>query len=646
MERWTKKAVELGVRMALLNETVPSVTEYKPSKTEIPPVASACMTRVSPESVGVCSGRISCMLKDLEALGDSTRIHNVVIAREGKIISSSSRLGYSTDIPHLSHSMSKVLTSIAIGYLVTDGKLGLDDPIVGFFPELTPSDKQFADITVRHLLSMTSGVKFSEIGVVAESEWTKCFFEGELRTAPGEMFSYNSMNTYLLAVIAKRVSGKGVSDILKERLFLPLGITDFFWEYGPEGVEKGGFGAYMSLESWAKIGLVFADGGRFSGKTVIPEEWIKETLSVQAVSPKEKGGYDYGYTVWTSPEHGACLFSGMLGQMVYISLVNKLVVAINGGNDELFFTEGSLGVIEKYFGDPLPDISSDEYCKFEIPLIECERDFLKSKQWAVPLERKKGILYRIGLKYREPYPEDFNSLLGRFSLPMNNTSIIPIFVRVMQNNYPSSLEEIGFLREGRRIFLVCRDGGNDYKIEVGFYRHIESVIDVSGEKYRVRALASVDKEDDRTVYKIELVYPELPNVRRITLKRAGRDVIDVNLSELPGEGLIDYYLNETLAANPRMSFLTDMLEGRLGKGYIGRKAHLIFNYGIGAVRRGTINYEELMDRERERAPRTTDEERSVASMVLRFVGAGDKKEGGFFGDLLLGALARLGGFGK
>ena len=277
---------------------------------------------------------------------------------------------------------------------------------------------------------------------------------------------------------------------------------------------------------------------------------------------------------------------------------------------------------------------STGYRNFERSLSDVEENFLKSSAWVKPLEKKKGILHRLGLRYREPHPPLWNKLIGRFVPTMNNMSILPVFVRTMQSNFPASIEKIGFIREGRRLFLVCRDGGSDFKIEVGLYRFEESIIDVAGEKYRVRALGGTVTENGETSYRIELAYPELPNSMRLTLRLIGKDVIDIRTEEKPGSKIVDTYLTDALSLDGRMRFVKDMIEGRLGRGYINKKALGIFERRITAVKEGALNFEELMERERASADTPLQAERSVASLVLRFVGGAERSEGNFLGDLL------------
>ena len=113
---------------------------------------------------------------------------------------------------------------------------------------------------------MTSGVPFGEAGSVTESCWSEAFFGSALKFHPGTEFFYNSMNSYILARIVVELSGMSVRELVGRRIFAPLGIENYFFEIGPENIEKGGWGLYLSAESWAKLGLMFMNGGSYGGK--------------------------------------------------------------------------------------------------------------------------------------------------------------------------------------------------------------------------------------------------------------------------------------------------------------------------------------------------------------------------------------------
>ena len=312
MEKWKRKGIELISGLALTAKKNPAVIPFKPEKTKISQPERSYFKRATLSSMGISPARLSRMLEELER-ERRANIHSIMVIKDGRVVCRCSHPGYDENVFHLSHSMSKTLTGIAIGYLVSEGKLDLSARVTSFFPDITPADSGFASMTVEHLLTMASGVSFGELGVATEEKWTDAFFSAELKFAPGEGYAYNSMNSYILSRIVTIVSGESLTEFLTPRLLSPLGITNFLWEKSPEGFEKGGFGVYMSCESWAKVGVTLLNGGKFEGRQVIPYDWVLRSTKGYSVTPEETGDFNYGYHIWCQRDGAEFLINGMLG---------------------------------------------------------------------------------------------------------------------------------------------------------------------------------------------------------------------------------------------------------------------------------------------------------------------------------------------
>lgn len=142
--------------------------------------------RATPESQGVSSEYIG---KFLKALADSPSAnpHHVILLRRGKIIAECSYAPYVNGMWHITHSMCKSLTGMAVGLAVDDGKLSLDEKLVDIFPmPRNPLRKyQLKDVTVENLLNMTSGVEFSESGAISGNDWIDGFMGSHCKEEPG-----------------------------------------------------------------------------------------------------------------------------------------------------------------------------------------------------------------------------------------------------------------------------------------------------------------------------------------------------------------------------------------------------------------------------------------------------------------------------
>ena len=135
MEKWKLRAAELITGLAITNKPNPSVVPYTPSKTRVSEDEERHFRRTSPERRGISSKRICNLLTELEG-EKRANVHNIMILKDGEVISECSAPGYSVNVRHLAHSMSKTLTGMAIGMLVDDGSLNVNTRVADIFQNL------------------------------------------------------------------------------------------------------------------------------------------------------------------------------------------------------------------------------------------------------------------------------------------------------------------------------------------------------------------------------------------------------------------------------------------------------------------------------------------------------------------------------
>ena len=647
MEKWKKKALELLVGIAFTAKKDPAVLEPYPQKTVIMKREPKRLTRpLLKKSFTLSPKRLQSMMKALEE-ERRANIHSITVVKDGRLLLDASHPGYSSDMPHLSHSMSKTLTGIAVGLLWDRGRIDLDTPVLSFFPKITPQDKRCYSMTVHHLLSMTAGSPFAEIGVATEDSWTEAFFGSQLSFAPGEKFSYNSMNSYILGLIVRRICGESLTELLSRELLQPLGIESFFWEKSPEGFEKGGFGVYMSCEAWARVGVMLLQRGVYGGRRILSPEWIKLATYAHGVPPLETGAFNYGYHIWCGRENDEILINGMLGQNVWICPRNNIVVSINSGNNELFQESPALTIIRAYLGS---DISHDPQAEYRTitSLKEKERSFFTGRHWIKPKERLKGLSYRLGLRTATPFDESFTPILGDYAFPENNCQgILPLFLAVMQSSFLGGIEGLKIERVGEGLFFTFTEGGRAFRFEAGIYSFRTTELDIDGERYLLSAMAqAIEDEDRRPIYKLELIFPELPNSKIIKLNMdTGRLVM--RISETPNQKIAENYLGK-IASSPKLAFIVGMIEKKLGDGYLEKKLTSVFNPTLYGISKERMGYERILADE----SRITRENRENATRLLtafmnRFIledteddERTEKREGGFFKRAIMGLFSR------
>lgn len=273
----------------------------------------------------------------------------VVLMADGKIAAERYAPGYDKDTRFVSWSMAKTVTGVLIGMLVSDGLLALDAPApVPLWQR--PGDPR-AEITVRQLLQMRSGLRHTESGdpPYESSEVRMIFLDGRddmarwaeeqpLEAEPGKQFEYSSNTSVILADIAARAlttsekpeaRRKAVADYLQQRLFGPLGMTSMVPEFDASGTLIGGSLMHATARDWAKFGEMLRLKGRApGGEQLVPQRWVEAMVTP---SPARA---NYGFQIWLNrklpegeeqplfPDRApASLFSliGHVGQYVLVS---------------------------------------------------------------------------------------------------------------------------------------------------------------------------------------------------------------------------------------------------------------------------------------------------------------------------------------
>lgn len=243
---------------------------------------------------------------------DHIILHSVMLVKEGKVLEERWLNGASAHTPHIMHSVSKTFTAAAAGLAIEEGLFSPDDKVISFFPEQLPEEisDNLSNMTVRHLLTMTCGHRREADGVRdSDEDWVKGFLAYPVEEEPGTYFAYNSLGTYMVSAIIQKVKSMTVNDYLYEKLYKPLGIEKPEWETSPQGISCGGWGLYLKTEDMAKMGQLLLDRGRWHGRQILPEDWVKEMTSYQVSTarPFDKRAdwtQGYGYFMWRCTHNG------------------------------------------------------------------------------------------------------------------------------------------------------------------------------------------------------------------------------------------------------------------------------------------------------------------------------------------------------
>ena len=549
---------ELVLNM-ILGKTGGTRVDYFPQKPDFPfdAVYEQAFVRVTPESQGISSDLFAALLRELDASKD-TEMHHFMALRHGKVICECNFAPYPKGMWHITHSMCKSITGMAIGMLIEEEKLKLDENIYDIFPDhINAFSKIFRPvITVENLLTMTSGVTFNESGIVSGNDWLGSFLNASVNGKPGTEFQYNSLNTYVLSAIVTKRTGETLTEYLTPRLFGPLGITKYYWETCPKGITKGGWGLFLCAEDMAKLGQLYLQRGKWNGQQLVSEYWIE--ISTARHLKTQNDTYGYGYQLWMEQRPGSFEYNGMLGQNVIIYPDMDMVLVTNAGNKEMFQDCIMLNIIRKYFpvnyhpADVLPE-NPLSYSLLKRLCGELENVENNNRSTSLRGGWKRNVIskrkhsdkkYSYRISAAVDRPSDHHSFMravsGRtYVMKQQNIGIAPLFVQVFHNNMTDGISEISFTYDAGNFCVSFTEGEVIHKLPVGFGRAADGCVDLHGEHYLVATLGEFARdENDIPVLKLEITFIEECVKRKAHIFFHEDDEIEIRWNETPGKKMI------------------------------------------------------------------------------------------------------------
>lgn len=549
---------ELVLNM-ILGKTSGTRVDYFPQKPDFPfdAVYEQAFVRATPESQGISSNLFAALLRELDASKD-TEMHHFMALRHGKVICECNFAPYPKGMWHITHSMCKSITGMAIGMLIEEEKLKLDENIYDIFPDhINAFSKIFRPvITVENLLTMTSGVTFNESGIVSGNDWLGSFLNASVNGKPGTEFQYNSLNTYVLSAIVTKRTGETLTEYLTPRLFGPLGITKYYWETCPKGITKGGWGLFLCAEDMAKLGQLYLQRGKWNGQQLVSEYWIE--ISTARHLKTQNGTYGYGYQLWMEQRPGSFEYNGMLGQNVIIYPDMDMVLVTNAGNKEMFQDCIMLNIIRKYFpvnyhpADVLPE-NPLSYSLLKRLCGELENGENNNRSTSLRGRWKRNVVsrrkhsdkkYSYRISAAVDRPSDHHSFMravsGRtYVMEQQNIGIAPLFVQVFHNNMTDGISEISFTYDAGNFYVSFTEGEVIHKLPVGFGKAADGCVDLHGEHYLVATLGEFARdENDIPVLKLEVTFIEECVKRKAHIFFHEDDKIEIRWNETPGKKMI------------------------------------------------------------------------------------------------------------
>lgn len=304
------------------------------------------LPRSTPAAEGISTQAVIDMMESLLALPECD-IHHVVVMRHGKVVAELHPTPFRAEDSHTLYSASKTFTSLAVGCAIDENLLRLDDRVMTFFPDKRTNrvSDYMADMTVRDLLMMASGIEPDWTMRNNSTDWVKDWLAKPVKDAPGSRFQYDSMCTFMLSAIVQRVTGRTMLDYLTAKLFAPMHINVADWEASPDGINTGGWGLRVQAETMAKLGQLLLNKGNWNGMQLVSADYVTAACSrlidggAKETVPPTDGNQGYGYQVWQSKWPGSFRADGAMGQYTVVVPQEELVVVILGmklyGHEEL-----------------------------------------------------------------------------------------------------------------------------------------------------------------------------------------------------------------------------------------------------------------------------------------------------------------------
>ncbi|MCI9455855.1 MAG: serine hydrolase [Oscillospiraceae bacterium] len=312
---------------------------------------------VSPEAAGCPSQAVLDFMSAVSRRRVS--LHSFLLMRHGKIAARCAYAPYTLSGRHRIYSVSKSVTSAAVGIAVKEGLLRVSDKAANFFPEEIdgPLHPFTARMTVQDLLTMRTVHRGSTD--TSKGRWVHSFLNTPPSHPSGTTFAYDTTGTHMACAILQKLTGQTVHKYLKPRLFDKLGMGPVYWEKCDKGICLGGSGIWCTTEDMARFGQLYLQDGVWNGERILPEGWVEDTFTSYSDNSSGNSTFDgcagYGYYFWKA-RHGWCAF-GMGGQLVVIVPEKDLVFACTANTME--YKDGQQQILDSLWETIYPVLSDE-----------------------------------------------------------------------------------------------------------------------------------------------------------------------------------------------------------------------------------------------------------------------------------------------
>ncbi len=304
----------------------------------------------TPEEQGMSSAKLLEMEQQIALLPWGSHVKSVLIIRNGYIVHESYYdPAYGVNQIVNIYSCTKSVSSALIGIAIEEGHIGgVNETMVDLFENRTIAnlDSRKQAVILQYLLTMQSGIDWDEwpygptssfTYMVDSPDWVQYVLDRPMRDDPGTVWDYNSGGSHLLSQILNQTVGNSTRTFAEDRLFTPLGITNYQWDEDPQGVVFGAAWLHLRPRDMAKFGFLYLNNGTWDGDQLIPATWVNESTSLFGYPYSESEPYGYGYQWWLNLEINGYLAIGYNGQQINVVPEHNLVVVFTANSEDATF---------------------------------------------------------------------------------------------------------------------------------------------------------------------------------------------------------------------------------------------------------------------------------------------------------------------
>ena len=307
----------------------------------------------SPEKMGIKSENILNFVKALDDARLAT--HDVLIMRNGKLVYEAYWKPFDKEFLHRMYSVTKSFVAIAIGFLLQEGKLSLDDKMSMYFTEELKNqpDMNMHNQTVRHMLMMSTSKLERNWFEAKPDDRVKFYFENDKKESrpSGTIYQYDSTGSFVLGALVERISGMSLIEFLRSRLFNKIGVSeDAYCLKCPGGHAWGDSALLCKPRDLMLVAQFMMNGGKWNGEQILDEKFVKDATSClitnKHLNDDEFDSQGYGYLIWRTFDN-SFFFNGMGCQFAICVPDKNLIMVYNADNQGKTYAKKT--IFENFF---------------------------------------------------------------------------------------------------------------------------------------------------------------------------------------------------------------------------------------------------------------------------------------------------------